>query len=65
MRHIVEEEERRKMEPDLVPSVQRSGGENNDPYALLKAGRSGFSFSLKQNISFNWNKIFLVLTNNF
>jgi hypothetical protein len=48
MRHILEEEERRKMEPDLVPSGQRSTGVNNDPYELLKAGR--IIFQLKRNI---------------
>jgi hypothetical protein len=48
MRHILEEEERRKMEPDLVPSGQRSTGVNNDPYELLKAGR--IFFQLKRNI---------------
>ena len=35
MRHKLEEEERRKLEPDLVPAQERTC---NDPYELLKAG---------------------------
>jgi hypothetical protein len=41
MRHILEEEERRKMEPDLVPSTERSAGLKGDPLELLRAGQSG------------------------
>ena len=48
MRHVLEEEERRKMEPDLVPSVDRSNRSNTrdsaDPYALLTAGLTIFNF---------------------
>ena len=58
MRHILEEEERRKMEPDLVPSGQRSTGVNNDPYELLKAGR--IIFQLKRNI-YSFVKILSIL----